>query len=71
MSIGSLDNTSVAPDGAVPPAAAQLARRILDALHGLRFGSVEVVVHDGHVVQIERREKVRLNSPAQPGLPVR
>lgn len=30
------------------------------ALKGLRFGSVELIVHDGRVVQIERKEKVRL-----------
>ncbi len=35
-------------------------KRVLAALRGLRFGSVEVVVHDGRIVQIERREKVRL-----------
>ena len=35
-------------------------RRVLAALRGLRFGSVEVVIHDGRIVQIERREKVRL-----------
>lgn len=35
-------------------------KRVLSALRGLRFGSVEVVVHDGRIVQIERREKVRL-----------
>lgn len=31
------------------------------ALDGLKFGSVEITVHDGRIVQIERREKVRLN----------
>ena len=25
----------------------------------VRFGSIEIVVHDGRVTQIERREKVR------------
>ena len=35
-------------------------RRVLSALRGLRFGSIEVVVHDGRIVQIERREKVRV-----------
>jgi hypothetical protein len=34
-------------------------RRVLDAVRGIRFGSVEIVVHDGQVVQIERKEKVR------------
>jgi len=40
----------------------RIQQRILDALKGLRFGSVEVVIHDGKVVQIERREKVRIDT---------
>ena len=35
-------------------------RRIGTALHGLRYGSVLVIVQDGVVVQIERTEKMRL-----------
>ena len=35
---------------------------IKQALENLKFGSVEITVHDGKVVQIERKEKVRLNS---------
>jgi hypothetical protein len=31
------------------------------ALTGLEFGSVVVTVHHGRIVQIERREKVRLD----------
>jgi len=38
------------------------------ALKNLRFGSVEIVIHDGRVVQIERKEKVRLDKPGSPGL---
>ena len=34
-------------------------QRILEALQGIRFGAVEIVVHDGKVVQIERKERVR------------
>jgi hypothetical protein len=34
------------------------------ALSGLRFGSVEIIVHDSKVVQIERKEKLRLNHEA-------
>jgi hypothetical protein len=41
-------------------------RAVLQAVRGLRYGSVEVVVHDGHVVQIERREKVRLADQRPP-----
>ena len=29
-------------------------------LQGLRYGTLELTVHDGRVVQIERREKLRL-----------
>jgi hypothetical protein len=37
--------------------------KIAQALANLRFGTVEITVHDGRIVQIERREKVRLDSP--------
>lgn len=39
----------------------KLAQRIVEALKDLRYGSLEIVVHDGHVVQFERRERVRLD----------
>ena len=46
---------------------AALLREIQNALHGLRFGSVEITVHNGQVVQIERKEKFRLQQPNQRG----
>jgi hypothetical protein len=36
--------------------------QILRAVRGLRYGSVEIIVHDGKPVQIERREKVRFET---------
>lgn len=40
---------------------------ILQAVRSLDYGSVEIVVHDARVVQIERREKVRFDrSTAEP-----
>ncbi|MGQ0593678.1 MAG: YezD family protein [Gammaproteobacteria bacterium] len=39
---------------------------LLDAVRQLRFGSVEVTVHDGRIVQIERKEKLRFETPASP-----
>ncbi len=33
---------------------------ILRALREIRYGSVEITVHDARIVQIERREKVRV-----------
>ncbi|MFG0382608.1 sulfur starvation response protein OscA [Pseudomonas sp. zbq_18] len=39
---------------------ASILREIHSALRDLRFGSVEITVHNGQVVQIERKEKFRL-----------
>ena len=40
---------------------------INQALQGLAYGSVEITVHDGRIVQIERREKTRLKIPVASG----
>ncbi|HTL61435.1 MAG TPA: DUF2292 domain-containing protein [Nitrospira sp.] len=40
--------------------ASPIEQTILRALKDLRFGSVEITVHDSKIVQIERREKVRV-----------
>jgi hypothetical protein len=37
--------------------ASDLVEQILSALRDIRFGSVEIIVHDARVVQIERKEK--------------
>ncbi len=34
--------------------------RVRDALAGLRYGEVTLIVHDGVVVQVERTERLRL-----------
>jgi hypothetical protein len=34
---------------------------IVQALKGIRYGAVQIVIHDGQIVQIERKEKVRLD----------
>jgi hypothetical protein len=34
---------------------------VAKALVGLRYGSVEITVHDGKVTQIEAKKKIRLN----------
>ena len=41
----------------------QIERDLRLALKGIRFGSVEVIIHDSRVVQIERKEKVRYDAP--------
>ncbi|MGJ0484137.1 MAG: YezD family protein [Methylomicrobium sp.] len=37
----------------------EIARQISQMLDGIRFGSIEIIVHDSKVVQIERKEKLR------------
>ncbi len=43
-----------------------ITTEVLDALtrlvSELRFGSIEIVVHEGRITQIERREKLRFGS---------
>ena len=39
--------------------------QILKAIQTLRFGSVEVTIHDGRVTLIEKREKLRIGTPYQ------
>lgn len=44
-----------APWGVPPEVLGTLAR----LLREVRYGSIEIVVHEGRITQIERREKVR------------
>jgi hypothetical protein len=39
-----------------------LLRELVDALRSIRYGAVELVIHEGRVVQLERREKVRFDA---------
>jgi hypothetical protein len=38
-----------------------IANQIAVALQGIRFGSVEIIIHESKVVQIERKEKLRFD----------
>lgn len=40
----------------------EVEQKILAAVQGIKFGAVEVLIHDSRVVQIERSEKVRFDS---------
>jgi hypothetical protein len=48
--------TSTPPDAKLQPA----LDYIQQALHGLRFGEIKLIVQDGVVVQIERTERRRV-----------
>ncbi|HVJ85039.1 MAG TPA: YezD family protein [Caulifigura sp.] len=46
--------------GSAPPTDDPILEAILRELEGIRFGQVTVTIQDGHVVQIERVERRRL-----------
>jgi hypothetical protein len=41
--------------------AEEVLQTILHAIRNLRFGTLEIVVHDSKVVRIERHERIRLD----------
>lgn len=41
----------------------QLEELVAEAIASIRYGAVEITIHDGRIVQIEKREKLR---PAEP-----
>ena len=50
-----------ATHNAPPPPWDEALLPIRDALRGLRFGNVNVIIHDGVIVQIDRTERRRLS----------
>ena len=38
-----------------------LLNAILESIHGIRYGSVEIIIQDSRVVQIDRKEKIRFD----------
>ena len=50
---------------AVDPATATLSeplRAVLDALDSLRFGAIQLTVHEGRLVQVDITERKRFNT---------
>jgi hypothetical protein len=46
----------------LPQQLTEVERHILQSLQHLRFGTLEIVVHDGRVVQVEKSEKLRFDA---------
>ena len=42
-----------------------IATEIERALHGLQYGSIQLVIHDAQIVRIERVERIRLTGPPE------
>jgi hypothetical protein len=61
--------TPASPDISLP-LPLPLFRELRNALSSIRYGAIELIIHDGRVVQLERREKVRcdveLTDPRRP-----
>ena len=51
------------PDDNLPLPQA-LLQELRQALRSIRYGAIQLVIHDGRVVQLERREKVRFDTDA-------
>lgn len=51
---------------ALPSGDLTLEQYLADAIRSLRYGALEITVHDGRVVQVERREKLRVNAVGRP-----
>lgn len=44
---------------------AEIAKQIAVALRGIRFGSVEITIHESRIVQVERKEKLRFDDKSK------
>jgi hypothetical protein len=40
----------------------ELATTIIRAIKGIRYGSLEIIIHDSKIVRIEKHEKIRLDT---------
>ncbi len=49
-------------NGLVDETLRQMTQQIIRALQDIRYGSVEIIIHDSKVVQIERKEKIRIDT---------
>jgi hypothetical protein len=55
------------PSGSAQSAVPEWLDVVREKVEGLRFGVIQLVVHDGRVTQIDRTEKTRLDSLTREG----
>lgn len=53
------------PVDLLAPMSDAVLKALSEALRGIRFGTVTVIIQDGRVVQIDRTERQRLKPPAE------
>ena len=61
MPLDSPRDINISADGATP----DWVSLVREKVEGLRYGVVQLIVHDGRVTQIERTEKTRLPAPRE------
>ncbi len=59
--VGMESNMELDGEG-LSPAELKTLRDVIVALRTLRYGSVNLAVHDGRLVEIEKVEKIRMNN---------
>jgi hypothetical protein len=59
--ITGLEEKQAGPEKAGKQIPMDIERRVLFAIANIEYGSVEVIIHGGKVVQIECREKTRIS----------
>lgn len=55
---------TTSPTESLAPLSETVLKVLADALRGIRYGTVTVIIQDGRVVQIDRTERQRLKPPA-------
>ena len=50
-----------------PDSISEVDAEVLRAIRNIRYGSVEITIHDSRVVQIERKEKRRFEASRRSG----
>ena len=54
--------TSEVPKKSLADRTIDTVNQISKIIQSIRFGSVEIVIHDGKIVQVERKEKLRFDT---------
>lgn len=59
--ITGLEEKQAGPEKAGKQISMDIKQRVLFAIANIEYGSVEIIIHGGKVVQIECREKTRIS----------
>ena len=49
----------------LPSSEIKQIEKIVEDLKKMKFGSVEIIVHNGEIIQIEKKEKIRIEKQSR------